>query len=1080
MSRTTRYRQRWEWKLGIAIWLAMNGAIASSINCASAQITPDGTLPNKTSVTAIDDISIIEGGTQAGKNLFHSFEQFSVLSRHTAYFNNALDIQNIISRVTGKSVSNIDGLIGANGNANLFLINPNGIIFGPNAALNIGGLFLASTASSLNFSDNTKFSAITPQNTPLLTVSVPTGLQYGEAAKGILIQQGFLALDKSLALIGGDVDLDGAFLATKGSLNLGGIAAAGTVGLNVNGNNLRLNFPNDVARANISLINKATVATFANKGGSDIQVWGRNIKLQNGSQIATLTQGAESGGNLSVNASESVAVIGTSDDGQLSSRLFTTATEGTTGNAGDLTINTRQLLIQDRAQVSTGTLSSSQGGNLTINTSELLLKDGAQVTAGTFGDGKGGNLSVTANKVQLIGIYANSQDVSGLFTTIQGAGNGGNLTINTGELLVRDGAQVNTATFSSGKGGSLTITADKVQLIGISPDSQFASGLFASAAKDTTGNAGDLTIHTGELLIQGGAKVDTSTSGAGKGGDLTITADKVQLIGRSANQEFISNLKAEANPEATGKAGNLTINTGELLIQDGADVTAGTFGAGKGGDLTITADKVLLFNESADSLYSSLTVQADRGATADAGNLTINTGELLVRDGAQVTANTYGTGKGGNLSITASKVQLIGSSSNGQFASGLSVSTERSATGDAGELRINTGELLIQDGAQASAGTFSVGKGGNLTVIADKVQLIGRSTNDRPSSLAVQANRGSSGNAGELTINTGELLIQDGAQVSAATLSSGNGGNLTVTADKIQLIGSANNQYLTGLFAIAGQSATGNAGDLTINTGELLIQDGAEATVNSFGKGVAGSLGITANSLLLNNGKITAQTFSGNGGNLKLNLADFLLMRRSSEISTTAGTAQQGGDGGNIAINAPNGFIIAVPSENNDITANAYIGKGGTVKINAFGIYGIQFRDKENPQTSDITASSDFGLNGTVELNTPDIDPDSGLVELPIIPVDTELAQGCTAGGTVAKSEFNIIGRGGLPPNPGEALNTDAVQVDLITLNSEVAPKSPTASPTQNSIIEAQNWVIDAKGNVTLTANAPHTSSCQR
>jgi filamentous hemagglutinin family protein len=219
-------------------------AIASP---AVSQIVPDSTLPVNSQVTQQGDTSLIQGGTQVGTNLFHSFQEFSIPTGGTAFFNNTGEIENILTRVTGGSISNINGVIKANGNANMFLLNPNGIVFNSNARLEIGGSFLGSTANSIIFADRSSFSTINPQTTLLLTISVPVGLQFGQNPAPIVVQNNGYNLStavpifspimkrnsstglrvspgNSLALVGGDLNLQGGILtAEQGRIELGSI-----------------------------------------------------------------------------------------------------------------------------------------------------------------------------------------------------------------------------------------------------------------------------------------------------------------------------------------------------------------------------------------------------------------------------------------------------------------------------------------------------------------------------------------------------------------------------------------------------------------------------------------------------------------------------------------------------------------------------------------------------------------------------------------------------------------------------------------------------------------------------------------
>jgi filamentous hemagglutinin family protein len=386
------------WQLRLASLLTLVAAIAGASECALAQIVPDNTLGQESSVVIplAPNFDQINGGTPRGANLFHSFEQFNVKEGGRVIFTNPNGIENIISRVTGGKRSEIFGRLGVLGTANLFLINPSGIIFGPNAQLTIRGSFVATTANAIGFGEQGLFNASAPNSPALLTVN-PSALLFNQIAESITNQSTTglqLPANQSLLLVGGDVNLEGGKLSVlNGRVELGGLAGEGTVGLNIDDKNLRLSFPDNVARADVSLTKGATVQTSFERGvGSqlgtgDILLQGRRVTIADGSQIVANNTGAERGGTLIVRASELVEVLGAS-----------------------------RLLAE--------TFGVETGGDLTIDTGKLIIRDGSEIAAGTFNSGQGGTVTLRASdSVELSGTSADGANFSRIITQTNGVGN---------------------------------------------------------------------------------------------------------------------------------------------------------------------------------------------------------------------------------------------------------------------------------------------------------------------------------------------------------------------------------------------------------------------------------------------------------------------------------------------------------------------------------------------------------------------------------------------------------------------------------------------------------------------------------
>jgi filamentous hemagglutinin family protein len=635
-----------------------------------AQVTSDGTLSTPTVVNVVTSSDernfIITGGSRVGDNLFHSFDEFSVPSpKDSAHFNNALDVQNIISRVTGRLRSEIDGRIQTNGNANLLLINPNGIIFGASAKLAIGGSFLASTANSLLFEDGTFFSTTDRQSQPLLTMSVPIGLQFGETSGHIINRSQAIGeipftvglqvpYGKTLALVGGNILLEGGGLtAQEGRIELGSVANSGLVRLNPSPQGWVLEYQGIQNFGDIRLSQNAFVNTTGAANGA-IQLQGRQIAITESSQVAGRTLRGKAGESISINASELVEV---SDFGSISTLTFGT------GDAGGIIINTGQLIVRDGGSISTSAqkVSSGQAGNISVDASDSVKVRG--------------NRSFLAAQT---------------FTTNETARGSGDIKIKTNRLIVQEGGRITNSTFGAGNAGNLMVDASLVEVSGRSEDGASASGLFAqSSGGKATGDAGNLEINTRGLIVRDGASISVGAVeetfrgellgvSAGQGGEMRIDAsDFVAVTGTGIdNQAQIVPSTLLSESHGPGNAGNLTIKTDTLIVRDGARVSVSSR-QGQAGNVDITANSLFMNR-------GSITAETRLSKDREGANINLQVSDLLLLGNESlISATAFGNADGGNININTR--YLIALPSQGANGSDIIANAE---FGDGGRIEI--------------------------------------------------------------------------------------------------------------------------------------------------------------------------------------------------------------------------------------------------------------------------------------------------------------------------------------------------------------------------------------------------------
>ncbi len=723
----------------ISIPLATLASLIFTANVrAQSRITPDNSLGAERSVVTPNVVikglpsERIDGGATRGANLFHSFQEFNVDAGRGAYFSNPAGIQNILSRVTGSNVSNIFGKLGVLGNANLFFINPNGIIFGPNASLDLNGSFFASTANSIVFPNGFEFSATNPQAPPLLTVNIPIGLRFRDNP-GSITNQSVLQVPSgnTLALVGGDVSLNGGgLIAAGGRVELGGLTAGGTVGLQVNSNNLAISFPDGVTRGDVLLTNGSTV----------------NVRSGGGGSIAINAQ------NLNLSGSSNLRAGIASGLGSINSK------------SGDIDINaTKTVTLADLSLVSNALIPGAIGssGNVNVTTESLLLTGGSQLSASTFGLGNAGNVNINASNITFTGV-GNTLVVqpgttgtfrsSGVLSTVEAEamGNGGIININANSLSLSDGAQIQTLVRPAtgilpggrGNAGNININIrDAFTITGVSKEG-FTSAILANVEAGAMGNGGNVNINAGSLSLTNGAQISASTFGKGNAGNVIIQASTISFDGGRAN--FRSGIFNNVESTGNGQAGEISIKTESLSLTNGAQIATGTFGEGNAGKITIEANGTISFNGGNEGFYSGIYSTVEPKGKGEGGNVSITTKSFSLTNGGLVTVNNQGTGSAGSIEVTARSIQL---DNQGQI-------TAQTTSGNGGNITLTTQDLLLlRNGSLIStnAGTTSSGgNGGNITITAPVIVAF-------PSNNDITANA-FSGTGGNVKITTSGLF----------------------------------------------------------------------------------------------------------------------------------------------------------------------------------------------------------------------------------------------------------------------------------------------------------------------------------
>ncbi|RKZ38362.1 MAG: hypothetical protein DRQ49_14495 [Gammaproteobacteria bacterium] len=680
--------------------------ISLSIN---AEVTLDGTLGRGGALPGPDYLIGADLGQQHGGNLFHSFKDFNLQSFESATFSGPSNVNNVISRVTGGNPSQIDGLIRSTIlNADMYLVNPYGIMFGPNAQLDVQGSFHASTADYLRLGDGGHFDARNPNNSLLTVAPVeafgfltdnPAPISFQGSKLRVLPEQDF-------TIVGGDIVMEQAQVfaghnkeMNGGKIKIASVASQGEV-ISLESDLLVSSFDElgDISISGSGKINivfgENTLGVSGKQTGLAL-IKGKNLLLSNRSDIAAHTFGNDEvdhrpGEGVHISLTGQLKMIQGSEIVSKTFRYWQTA---------PIVIEVDQLELRDGSQISSNVFKFGQGNDITIKANEILLSGISE-------------MAVTASN----GLVApNTSGIASLSHTLRADAIESTINIEADKLVIEKQGTVNVASLA-------------------------------------VGDAGSINLNVGQLIVDSGGSITSSTVGLGDGGSIDIKANDIVLSNVGA-------IQSTGIGPGQGKAGSITIETNNLDLTQGGNINVLTLGLGKSGTINIkVSDRLHLSGQADESLFflydfsnlqlqgmlpllgimpedlvgpSKITAAVINMGPESAGTIDIEAGRLSLEKGAKITGEHRGMGDAGNISIRASDFRLSQSI----------ITTETFGGGGGGNITINTPNLLyLREGDITTSVGTGRGQGGDITIENPTFVVLGHGK------IKAQADEGRGGN----------------------------------------------------------------------------------------------------------------------------------------------------------------------------------------------------------------------------------------------------------------------------------------------------------------------------------------------